>query len=70
MTEPRDNPKCETCRWWDQIDSFDGEYGKCRRRAPDGHNQSIGYGAKFVIETVRRDWCGDHEPVKKVEAMR
>jgi len=53
------NPRCKSCRWWDEIKSSRiVGIGLCRRFPP---------GEEGWPNASRDDWCGAHEICEAVE---
>lgn len=65
-----DAERCETCRFWKEIDrgtSHDGKQwilGDCRRHCPNMN----AYGQPSFPRTGYDLWCGDFEPIKTPDA--
>lgn len=52
-----DEPRCDTCRGWKEIESDDSppRVGECRRRGP------VNRSGQWPL-TYDHDWCLDHTP--------
>jgi hypothetical protein len=69
-------PKCETCRWWKRyprsaVDTSEGHYGDCKRRAPcvmtyhpGGYTDTVDHETRWAT-TEAQDFCGEHAPKEK-----
>lgn len=60
MTEQE--PRCETCRFWDgRIIGLTHIPGECRRYPPQ-ITARPGQAMQEWPSTIYRDWCGEHQP--------
>ena len=71
MSETRET--CETCRFWDAVESVNGT-ADCRRYPPSpGAWVPTGEGAMSWAAATRpmtwlSDWCGEHSPAEPKDA--
>ncbi len=61
MTNSRNNPTCETCRFFEPHFAC----GQCRRHSPILLIEDVPV-TKYPA-TRPYEWCGDHEPIKADE---